>query len=403
MAPQSRLRHHDREIQERLARGETKQFIADAIGVPVNTLKSYLKARGTERLSDKPIARMPSTEAVSELDMVRAELAEYKRALAKTRKTDVETERRYAAIVEALADVDPVPLRPMDPPPAPAKDAHHCQALLLSDFHGGERVNRGAVNGLNEYDWAIMDARIDETLRALLSHKDNSPALTKLVIAFIGDMCSGSNHEELARTNVYPLAEQGVKMGYVQGNIVAAAAEHFPEVQVVTVPGNHPRLDKKPAAKNVHDNMDWIAGVVGKEYVRSLPNATWENARSNAHVFEVAGRNVYLFHGDGIRSAMPGVPWGGVMRRMNTVKASYANHPTQPIRLDEFWLGHYHQANAMQSLGIYMNGSLKGTDEWVLKTIGAHTPPAQLLLEYDEKRSRQTAVKFITPTAGLDV
>ena len=401
MSTKSRLDPRREDILARLARGESVSFIARQLKVPRTTLRSYLE---TVPPADKPtVAPLPKVEdsGVSELDMVRAELIDARRALSRLRSSDVDAERRHVAIVEALADVRPSYVRPLNPPPKQSKAAHHCQALLLSDFHGGERVSRHAVNGLNEYDWDIMESRVDETLNAVLSHRRNSPDLTHLVVAFVGDMCSGSNHEELARTNIYPLAEQGVKMGYVMGSIVMRLASQYPKIEVVTVPGNHPRLDKKPAAKNVHDNMDWIAGVVAKEYTRALPNVQWTNAQSNAHVFELAGRNIYLFHGDGIRSSMPGVPWGGVMRRMNTVRASYANHPTAPVRLDEFWLGHYHQANAMQSLGIFMNGSLKGTDEWVTKTIGAHTPPGQLLLEYDAKRQRQTAVKFITPTSGL--
>lgn len=405
MPQPSRLQQHAREIQDRLERGETRQHIANALGVPVNTLKSYLYSLGTERpstASARPIVG-PNNEPVSELEMVKAELSEYRRAAAKTRKTDVQAERRQRAIEEALETVRPAPSKPVAPPPPPSDDAHHRHVLLLSDFHGGELVNREAVNGLNEYDWDIMLARVDQAIDAALSHRQHSPELTGLDVGFLGDMNSGSNHAELKETNQYVLAEQGVKMGYLQGDIVERLAQVYPNVRVFTVPGNHPRLQEKPAAKNVHDNMDWVSGVIGKEYCRHLPNVEWTNAMSNAMIWSpVDGVNVYVFHGDGTTTNMPGVPWGGILRKSNSIKGSYASHPTEPVRIDEFYLGHYHQLNAMHALGIYMNGALKGTDEWSLKKFGSAVPPAQLLLEYDAKRKRQTGVKLVTPTAGLD-
>lgn len=398
----SRLAEHDAQITAWQAAGKTVTWIANEIGVPRTTVRDYLASRSFARAQPGSTPRRGPVEGeVSELELVKSELAEYKRAANKERKTDVAAERRYRAIEAALADVRPSAYDALREAPAASTAAHHRHVLLLSDFHGGEVVNRKAVNGLNEYDWQIMEARVDETLTALLSHKQHSPELTGLDIGFLGDMCSGSNHAELAQTNQYPLAEQGVKIGYVQARIVERLVEHYADINVFTVPGNHPRMSLPPAAKNVHDNMDWVAGVVAKEYMKAYPTVTWTNAKSNAMIWTVAGLNYYVFHGDGIMSSMPGVPWGGVMRRANTIKGSYAAHPTEPVRVDGFYLGHFHQANAMVDLGIYMNGSLKGTDEWVLKKFGSASPPTQLLLEYDEKNQRQTSVKLITPTAGL--
>ena len=66
---------------------------------------------------------------------------------------------------------------------------------------------------------------------------------------------------------------------------------------------------------------------------------------------------------------MVGVPWGGVMRRTNSIQASHARH------IDHFICGHYHQANVVDGGRILMNGSVKGVDEWVLKKFGGGQAP----------------------------
>lgn len=273
------------------------------------------------------------------------------------------------------------------------KGAHHRQLVFLSDFHGGEVVDPEIVNGYS-YDWQTMEARCDELIDALLSHKKNSPDLTGLDVVFGGDMCSGSNHDELAITNEYPLAEQSVRMGALMGQIVERLAPRYPDVKCISVEGNHPRLSKKPAAKNPHDNGDWIAAVFAKQYLAPIDNVTFTVGRAHAR-HTIAGRTLYIWHGDGVRSSMPGIPEGGIARRVNTIQS------TLPYRVDHWLHAHFHTAYVKQGGRLIGNGSLKGPDEWVQKAFGGGEPPTQLLLTFDEKASRLTDVRYITPTAGV--
>jgi hypothetical protein len=332
----------------------------------------------------------PSREEILE-----AEVRELRQALQKDRKTAVADERLLQAIERALAAV---PINPSVPPAAERadsrnEDAHHRQVLILSDFHGGEVVDPEVVNGANDYNWDIMLQRVDQVIEAALSHKRNSPDLTGLDVLFVGDMCSGSNHDELAVSNEFVLAEQGVRVGYLQAEILERLAPHYASLRALSVEGNHPRLSRKPAAKNPHDNMDWVASVITRERAK-LIGVDVTVARGSSF-WEVAGRTFYVWHGDGIRSTMPGVPWGGVMRRTNEIQSGSSK------RIDHFVLGHFHQPNVVQGGRIIMNGALKGLDEWVLKQFGGGAPPCQLLLTLDEKKCRLTDVRFITPTAGL--
>lgn len=393
---------HRPEIEVLALQGATLTEAAKAIGVHRLTLANYAKREGIEFAKGTgdggPRARndVPTGE-VSREEILEARVKELEGRLSKDRRATVAQERIIQSVQGALADVTPpkVVVAARDSP-SPDQDApHHRQLLMLSDFHGGERVNRKAVNGLNEYDWDIMLARVDEVIASMASFKKLSPALTGLDVVFIGDMCSGSNHEELARTNVYPLAEQGVKMGYLQADILRRLAIHYVDVRALAVEGNHPRLSKKPAAKQSHDNFDWVAGIIMQEAVRDLDHVE-VTVGSGSEFWTIAGRTCYVWHGDGITSNMPGVPWGGVSRRTNEIQASFPD-----VRIDHFLFGHYHQANVVRGGRIIGNGSLKGTDEWCQKKFGGGDRPTQLLLTFDEKRSRMTSVDYITPTAGL--
>jgi DNA repair exonuclease SbcCD nuclease subunit len=90
---------------------------------------------------------------------------------------------------------------------------------------------------------------------------------------------------------------------------------------------------------------------------------------------------------------MPGVPWGGVARRAAALQNQYTA-AGQPI--DLFALGHFHTRNLVESTAglIAMNGSVKGVDEYSLRSFGSGRAPGQLLLTY-HPRNGLTDASFI--------
>ena len=391
----------DAELVAALEEYGTVSAYARALDIPRPTVQHWFESEGLRAAGKaKAVKAKPATlgTQVSREEVLDQENRELRAALSGERKAEVKRERILVAIERALegttppAGLDVPPLKPH-----PSDTPHHRALLLLSDAHGGEVVKPAAVNGLNEYDYDIMTERHAEILRGVASHIRRMPPLTGLDLAILGDNNSGANHRELEVTNQYPLAVQGIKMGYLLGDFVTKLASMVTDLRVVSVPGNHPRLTEKPAAKDVDNNMDVVSTVLAEEITRGLEHVSWRQPEGNAIFHEIAGRLCYIFHGDGIRSSMPGVPWGGVMRRTNTIQAGHTRH------IDMFILGHFHQANVVDGGRIVMNGSVKGVDEWVLKQFGGGQPPTQLLLLFDESKSRLTDVKYITPQAGLPV
>lgn len=382
---------------------------ASALGVGDSVLRSRVNKRGLrpaidERIAEKhtvlqPAERPPQPgDDVSREEALESEVKELRALARRDRKDEVQRERLAAAIEGALVDVPP----PRRVGPAPVRrlhgkeEPHHRQMVLLSDWHGGEVVDPESINNLNAYNWEIMEERVEEVIAAMLSHKANSPALTGLDIALLGDMTSGNAHRELAETNEFPLAVQGVKMGHLIGQTIERLVEHYTNIRVVSVVGNHPRLPQKPASKNVHDNMDWVSAMIAREFLSEHPTVQFSVPTGGAALHTIAGRTMYVWHSDGVRSSMPGVPWGGIMRRINEIRRSYTGK-----QIDYWACGHWHQANCMVDLGLFMNGSLIGRNEWGIKSFGGGSDPTQVLLTFSEKHRWLTDARFLTPKAGL--
>jgi calcineurin-like phosphoesterase family protein len=279
------------------------------------------------------------------------------------------------------------------PKDAEGTGKRHVHVLMLSDLHAGEIVDQEAMNGLNEFSFHILTQRMKRIHKSLVSFQNNRPyPIDELRIWCLGDLVGGQHHEELAQTNELGVIQQTHQTGLLLGGFIEGLTEHYPRIYVTGIAGNHGRINRKPQAKQVFEAFDWLAMETAKLYLRNYPTVSCSFPLSGMTIDKVAGKTVLLGHGDGIRSTMPGVPWGGVIRRWNELRKTYAQVGTPP---DYFALGHFHQAAVVR--GIFMNGSVKGPDEWVLKQYGTADPPEQLLLTFCKDTQRLTDVSYITP------
>jgi len=316
-----------------------------------------------------------------------ARIKELEQELRKRQKSNVLTERVAIAVTDAIErrgvpKFDKRPRRRKTP-----KDGTHEFVLLWSDLHYGEVVSLEETNSINEYDTGICWDRHKQMRDSLFSYADNRPyAIEKLHVLALGDMLSGSIHPELKETNSLPLAEAAVELGEKGSEWLESLAEVFPSIEFTGVVGNHPRFDQKPRSKTGFDNADWISYHHMRTLLRGHEAFSFDIPRANSHIHTVYDRNILMFHGDSIRSSMPGVPWGGVMRRATALHAQYVQ---QGLPIDLYTCGHFHQRALVNGPGgsrIAMNGSTKGVDEYSLKQFGGGEGPGQMLLTYHHER-----------------
>lgn len=353
--------------------------IAHALGFKPNSLVTRLRQEDPEGRVAAALGTLTGGEAVSREEILEQRVKELERAQRTTRKADVLEQRVLDAITAAVEERTPS----YKPIKRRAKDrGEHEMLLLWSDTHAGEVVSADEMNGLNSYDWATMWRRHDRLREALHSFVRNRPyQVRRLHVAMLGDMVGGEIHEELARTNEMPVADVAVQFGLDGAAWLESLAEGFESVSLTGVVGNHGRLTKKPAAKKAYANWDRVAYRVMAKALAADGRFTFDIPDSSAAPFEVCGRTLLAWHGDGVRSTMPGVPWGGVQRRAAALRNSYRE---QGLDIEMFCVGHFHTLNVVQGTGgwVAMNGSVKGADEYSLKSFGSAIRPQQLLLTF---------------------
>lgn len=379
------------EIQKLLDKHGTVFRVAKLLKIPASTFQHHCSRENLVPRAGEPIK--VETD-VSHEEILEQRVKELETRDRQVRKQNVFEERVLRVLKESVESREPK-YSPRAIKKRVSPDEEHEFALLWSDLHAGETVSQEETNGINGYDWEVMLRRHDKLRESLFSYLDNRPfPVSRLHVWALGDMLSGNIHEELSETNEIPLAEATVQAGLDFSVWMESLLERFNEIKFSGVVGNHPRAHQKPRAKQSFDNGDWIMYHTMRLALRKYPQIEFDIPKAAAHPVTVAKNwRAMLWHGDGVRSSMPGVPWGGVMRRVAALQNQYT---TAGMPIDIFCCGHFHTANVVEgSAGrVAMNGSVKGVDEYSLKAFGSGAPARQVLLCF-HPRHGLTDVSFI--------
>ena len=352
-------------------------------GPTKETLGKWWRHHGFDELPRGPKAgstARPPGAPVDEAEILRERVRELEAQVKQARAADVHTERVVQAIERNARTLTtrPVPRRTRATRTVANEQTF---VALLSDLHAGETVRAERTLGAGGYDWEIMLGRLDRYVQSILSHRHHFAApIRRLVMPWLGDFTTGEIHEELALTNDRNGAEIVAQLGYdLAERVVLPLAEAFETVEIDCVPGNHGRLSRKPQPKRPTFSGDWLAYKFAEAVTRPQRNVTWAIPDAGMQMRLVYGWRCLLMHGDGIRSSMPGVPWGGVSRRSASLQEQAVAVGTP---FDYLFCGHFHTANALDGVTaeVVMNGSTKGVDEYSLSAFGGGRGAKQRLL-----------------------
>jgi predicted phosphodiesterase len=361
---------------------ETGTFTGAAVrlGIPPGSIQGLMARLGVQEECRRARAARTAPEpgrVVSREEMLEQELAEAREQLARARSDDVREERVIRTLAELLPKARPR-YRPA-PKPRSSKQKCHSLVLLWSDTHAAEVVSEAETNGANRYDWETMLRRHDELRRGVLSWAERFHPVGELVILGLGDMLSGVIHDELVETNEMPLAEAVVQFAMDGAEWVESFVEDFPRIRFYGVVGNHARARRRPQAKRRYDNADWLVYHGIAQRLSRYESVECEIPKSPRHPVMVCDRRILMLHGDGVRSSMVGVPWGGIVRHAERLRNQYSSIG---LPVDHVALGHFHEPNVVSDRRIFVNGSVKGIDEYALEKYGTGAPPSQLLLPF---------------------
>lgn len=356
-------------------------------GVGRTAIREWAKRLGVKAPQRQTSLRIvpTSSEPVSREEILEAEVTELRALVKQRRSTDVADERLVQVLEATVAAKTPI----YEPMPSTKRKpgAHTPHEMLLdwSDLHAAERVSLEQMNGINEYDWSIMMRRHDRMIEAIRSFREKlAYPVSRLQIAALGDMVTGDIHEELRETNEMVLMEAAIQLGLDGANFIEALIPDFERIDVDGVVGNHGRRSKKPAAKNAYDNFDWLVYHIIRLRLAKYPSVKVTVPKASQHPIKMCDRfTILMFHGDGIRSTMPGVPWGGVARRTRELERQF-----EPVvgPIDHFLCGHFHQWSVTDGGRVIVNGSVKGPDEYSIKQFGGGCEAVQLLHLFHPER-----------------
>lgn len=374
------------QFKSRLETAGSINVLANSTGIARSTLQNWKHKHG---ITDSPVERTAAdTDLTKQLELVKLENSKLRQYANKAAKGDLESDRLLQRLEDKVSTFRPS-WEPWELPEKTYDRSAQSLVLPYSDLHAAEVVSLEETQGINVYDWNVMENRCNEVIRSAVSHTDHFGFDISTVNVFmLGDMLSGNIHAELAMTNDRPLAEAVVDLAefHVDWLLTLASAFDGSKIRVHGVPGNHPRAWVKPQAKRAQDNADWVFYKMLEIALKGNPRFEFNFPRGAFNVAMIEDRwRALLLHGDGIRSSMPGVPWGGVIRRVTTLETQFT-HARQP--LDYIFMGHFHQENQLGGVHTttWVNGSVKGADEYSLRQYGQGRPAAQQLMTFHRKR-----------------
>lgn len=302
---------------------------------------------------------------------------------------------RLEEIERVLNLVDAATTAQLQPPkwlitPPSGRKKHATLTLLLSDTHFDEVVMAEEVGGLNAYNRRIAELRLQAwTLNAIKIARHHLSGITYdgVVIMLGGDIFSGDIHEELFQTNEDTMLGSLLHWSEQICASLIAFADEFGKVHVAAVMGNHGRMSRKPRMKlRARTNFDWLLAKLIERHLTTDKRFTFQIGENTDAYIPIYDMGHLLTHGDQVHggSGIGGI-WPPIMR-MRARKASRANDIGQPFHT--LWMGHWHQL--IQTPGLIINGSLKGTDEYAWVSNFGHEPAQQ-------------ALAIVTPEHGITI
>ena len=328
----------------------------------------------------------------NETDVLKRDLADARAAVSQSSQIIKQQQARASIEDRLLAEVrefiERSPYRPQLKPwkePAGKRGAatEHEMLAVVSDAHYPETVDPAQTFGL-KYDADICRRRMEYLRDKIIRYGDlrrSAYPVRKLTVNVNGDMISGDIHEELEVTNAMPTSESMVKMSYMLFDLGLALRASFAEVEFIVMPGNHPRLTKKPRFKQKWNNWEWVMGM----FVQALAGDRFKVTvpKDLVYQFNIFDKRVGVTHGDGQKvQAYAGIPWYGMEKRRTKLQALLKQ--LKAPQLDLLVYGHFHQLifEEGQGCSLLINGSIKGGDEYTTGAMYAAQEPVQALLTF---------------------
>lgn len=234
--------------------------------------------------------------------------------------------------------------------------------LALSDLHGGKKTD--------SFDLDILDKRLDALFynqAKLLDIIGRAYKIQKLHLLFLGDFIDGDSVYPTQKSHLderanYPLSQAGTLTDMLVPRIADTQAQLGIPVQIDAVRGNHGR-----AGRFTHESNNWDIAVYDliQRELRYKPNFEVNISDRFAHITDIQGHGVLIYHGAGIRSYAQ-LPMYGITQRILKWKQGMQKDFKISV------MGHFHSFMDYHYFGtdIFLTGTAVSDDDFSMEYIG---------------------------------
>jgi hypothetical protein len=361
--------------------GKVYKEIADELDMSVDQVKRrvYASKNGTTTTPPQTGYQLGGDAKDRKILMQADEIARLKNEIKNQHKANIEAENINNILGTLVNAVIEPPTWLINTP----KKNKSKEVLMTSwaDWHVGETVYKNELNGINEYNLDIVEARVKRLVARTIDLAQNyGPGqYPGAVINLLGDMVSGGLHEEHRKTDEAPPLECALKTVELLVWGLRQMADVFGHLYVPCVCGNHGRMTVKPEFKQyVKKNWDYlIYKMLEREFVNDK-RVIIDVRESNEVYYNVYGTSYMVAHGD-----MLGVKGGdGIIGSIGPISRgevkTRGRMASSNMPYDMLLIGHWHQPLWLPR--VIVANTLKGYCEYSKNQLGAiPTQPSQPL------------------------
>ena len=281
-----------------------------------------------------------------ELEKQRIRIQEAHSAYRKELRTQAQSEALIEQLIEAVKAYEPVEV-----PPMPKEPSKRVLYAMLSDIHFGLTFS----SYYKHYSPEIAAKRVMHYADRLCEIAKECGATT-ICVAILGDLISGNIHLPIRLQNRFNAIEQVVGVSELVSAFLMRLAEHFAEVVVTDVSGNHSRLDPNPEHALRSERLDALIPWYCQAKMGQIKNVRFvdNEVDPTISVMDILGKTYVAVHGD-----------------FDQDLKSSAVRISQLIgkKIDYFLAGHMHIADMrIEDVGFIRNGAVvTGGDEYTSK------------------------------------
>lgn len=322
---------------------ESEYRTSSAYRKPYEQAKKFYESGVFSKFSeDEYLNKLVTSKREAEREKVR--LRDERRAWNKQNYADARAEDILDKLFDSLVSIGSVQFPSYD---APTFTSDNDMVVLLSDLHIGATFD----NRFGRYNTDIAVERMSELLSNVLELQRMHNSENCYVLS-LGDQISGIIHKTIQVTNRENVIEQIKIATELIANFCYKLSQHFNNVNLISVSGNHSRLthnkDNAMHDDRLDDLISWAVGLslYNVENFHVIEN----DIDTSIALFNIRGKSYVATHGD-----YDGFTKGDVQKLIATIR-----------EFPEAWFtGHLHTiaVDEVNEIKMIRGGSLAGSGD----------------------------------------